>query len=352
MKRLFAYAIAVLVAMCLIEIGLGYIFFLKQSPYPSGTHKALDRVLLRLGYPQTTMSVTDRKTGKPAKLLRRDPILGYGYLPGDYAVTVRSSSSRASYEFDMTIDGEGHRITSLRPNRAGPKIWVLGDSVSNGWVNNDATTFPFVLQSLRPDNSVIDMSVIGYGPVQAYLLAQRALTQGQAPGTVFIAFADYFPERMLVTAAYLKRIRKAPAVSNEFYSGLTLPAAREIGQDGLPKITQVSIKCLESQTCDEGADISSGRQFEILGSLYTGIKARFPKADVAVLYTSGQASAQTQAFFEMLHRHGLVVCDARPRSIVERDTFVPLEEHPGPKAQVYFAKIAREFLETGRCPSP
>jgi hypothetical protein len=341
----------VLLSIFILELTSSHILFLVDSNNKSSTFEIVSRIHDRYFAPPYRMAAQNRDRGEPSKIIRGDPTLGYTYHPG--AHTVRLEGRKETYAFDLTVNAQGHRLTSFSPVHADRTVYVMGDSVASGWINDDALSFPFLLQTRLPEWRIMNLAVPGYGPVQAYLQA-RSLTETLAKAdAILLTHADYFPARAVGEAAYLSNLRRAPAVAGvedaEAFRALLLPVARRLDTRGHPVIDYVPVA---EDSNAAFSPISAEQKNAILAGLYAGVRAAAPDSAVILLYTQGEAGPETLDLFNKLRRAGILVCDGRPGSRLEKDDYLPLDGHPGPKTQNWFAKVADTALRTGQCASP
>lgn len=354
-KRLFLISFYILSITAAAELVSSYALKTKDEGFQSGIAGIVEKALWRFNGQSRQMVSLNRETGKPTQIIRRDAILGYTYQPGPHVITLKDGNAKTSHTFTLTVDDQGRRITSFLPVAGEKTVQIMGDSVASGWINDDVISFPFLLQALAPDWRVSNLAVAGYGPVQAYLQAQSLAERREKVDAFLITYADYFPMRAIGDSANFASLRRAPAISGpemaDDLQTLKLPVVRRLTTDGRPVIDYVSIED-GARDGEEAAKISPEQQLSIVERLYSGVKEAFPESTVAILYTHGNATPQTLELFADLRRTGISVCDARPVSKMDQDDFSPLDGHPGPKTQNWFAKVADNFLRTGQCLQP
>lgn len=352
-RKIFMGLLLALVLFMAVEVVASLALVTGGSHYRLAVTEAYSKVSRLWHGPAHTMEILSREEGGPTRGVREDDLLGYAYQPGSHAITLRGRDGELT--FTLTVDALGRRVTSFLPVPGKARVLVFGDSVSSGWLNDDATSFPFLLQARTPEFQVSNLAVPGYGPVQSYLQARELAESGETVEVVFLTFADYFTRRAVGGRGYFNALQAAPAAhagseAGEF-SAWALPVVRQLGVDGQPVIEYVPIRRGATED-DVMAELSSEVQRSIVHSLYAGVRAAFPESRMVLLYTHGNAGPEARDLFAALRQSGLVVCDARPPNALLRDDFQPLDGHPGPKTQNWFATVAEGFLRTGQCAPP
>lgn len=112
-----------------------------------------------------------------------DPVLGWANRPH-----ARGTRTTSEFTYSVRVNSEGQRGPEVSRERTQDKlrIAVLGDSFAWGWGVAEEDSFPARLERLMPWTEVINFGVVGYGPVQYLLQADRVLAF--QPDLVVVAF--------------------------------------------------------------------------------------------------------------------------------------------------------------------
>jgi hypothetical protein len=118
-----------------------------------------------------------------------DPELGWWLRPGHY---VYRRFREKGAEVEVTIGADRSRRTRVDVDGASaaarPELLALGCSFTFGQDVSDQETWPWRLQALRPDLDVRNRGTAAYGTLQALLLLERVLAQGERPRHVIYGF--------------------------------------------------------------------------------------------------------------------------------------------------------------------
>lgn len=166
------------------------------------------------------------------RFFRAHPTLGYTHVPGQFKVTLGGS-----YTFKATNLVGALRIThpldTYHADDARPRIWILGDSITYGWSVNDEEAYPWLLQERFPDYEVVNFGVSGYGTLHSLIQLREALSSGQPPRVVILAYAAWHDVRN--TFIRIRRKMLAPSAHlgplNQPYARLTPDGRLDIFMD-------------------------------------------------------------------------------------------------------------------------
>lgn len=191
-------------------------------------------MLLRTLSPQAAMfRHADKKAHCPDDL-------GYMvYCPG-----VRVEMKGEHFQFHLTTNAEGERITSPAPSSSSEagEIWILGDSIITGYGINDEDSAPFLVAQ-RSGLRIRNLAVDGLGPAGTLHKFQNSLTSGRPLRAYYLfdysEFADVARESGFTSSAFRRFIQRADAFLSRtsiFYcwlrarpaSGLAVPGASGI----------------------------------------------------------------------------------------------------------------------------
>jgi lysophospholipase L1-like esterase len=110
-----------------------------------------------------------------------DAVLGWRPIPGKYQL---GPYAPGSPPVPVTIRPDGARATGKPPSPEHRAVVLVGCSFTMGWAVADEETWGGRLQAQRPDLDVVNRGVAGYGTLQALLLLEELLRNGQRPAWV------------------------------------------------------------------------------------------------------------------------------------------------------------------------
>ena len=145
------------------------------------------------------------KTESGQNFFEEDPVLGFVPAAGKQQVHF------GRLTFQMTHDASHHRITgSSEPGQTPKKtVWILGDSVTEGWGVNDNETYAWLLQrDLGEDYAVTNFAAAAYGTAHSYLQLEEALSKQKAPDVIILAYGSYHDERNTLARKFRKVLRE------------------------------------------------------------------------------------------------------------------------------------------------
>lgn len=336
MKKTIVVLIVAVLSLLALEVFLGYILWSRKADIPSALYTTAYRMYLRV----TGVSNIDVQRN-PNTMFVPDEYLGYADRPGSYAVRLRDNTTGRMHAFHVTIDSLGNRITSLSPERhAGqPGIWILGDSFTYGWGNNDETTFPFFLQEFLPDFQVVNFGGNGYGNVQGYLQLKRSLEETKLPPAIIVVvYGNYFNIRNVDTPGRLLEYARHP---DTFRTGVELSAyaypSASIGSGGHLRIMYAPIYGTR-KTAFETQDSDTPYHMRVTMKLLDEMAALGRRNGTRMVLAFIQG-VDTDDVVRYASRNGYRIADIRPRKeLHEWDDFNPLDGHPGPLAQDNYAR--------------
>ncbi len=190
--------IPLLLLLATAEMAVRAYYYQKHASYPAGLVQIYEKLLALKG-PATAGA---RHVGQP--YFQADPVIGYKYQPGVHGEAYVQGNRRLDYR--VTIGTDGFRITSANPEAyAGkPGIWIFGCSFTWGLGENDAETFPWLLQRDLPNWRVRNLAIQGYGNLPALLLLNDAAANGKPmPAIAVFVYDTFHMERNVGRPAYL-----------------------------------------------------------------------------------------------------------------------------------------------------
>lgn len=114
-------------------------------------------------------------------LMLDDPEIGFVYKPG-----LEGRLARGDLDFSFRLDRKGFRNPEPWPERVG--LVLLGDSMAFGYGASDGHDWPSLLRARLPSVGIVNLALIGTGPLQhakIFELYGRALG---APAVVHVLF--------------------------------------------------------------------------------------------------------------------------------------------------------------------
>lgn len=329
-----------------VELLAGYLVFYHGDRTHFGLEAAATLIKRRFFYQPEPQVKRDASGQVVSTIFEPDPMLGYRYRSGAFTITLGRGAQ--AYDFRLTTDANGRRVTSFLPVADGRKVWVLGDSLASGWINSDETSFPFLLQARLPGYRVINRAVPGYGPTQAYLQLAHRSAEAEPPAYVFVAFEDFLFDRLVGAPDWIKALSlNCPGQ----WDGLSYPVIRAFGPNG-PEVSSVGFVCQGDPSEQQGLTLTAPEIQALAAQTYQAMANQLTNSQLVLLYLYGTYSPEVQGLFATLREAGITICDARPPNPVEQDTFAPLDPHTGPKTQRYYAQTAATLVTTGHCPQP
>lgn len=286
-----------------------------------------------------------------------DPVLGWRRTPG----TIKRAKEHLNWEF--TIAENGYRSIGPNPAKAKKRVWLFGDSFTEGFWLDDEDTYCRKLQKRFPDWAIELFAVGGYSTFQN-LLQLEALLVTDVPDYVLFSFIPSHLGRN-VADPYLWKYDQAVGQDKIVIPGFVgagfaqfRPAAYLEGE------TELSYqRVYRPQNDDELRGMLTYRpQPYYQEEVATRIVARARDLTVAAggcfyftvlrsaesLRHNGPASAshlQNDTFIRRLQKVGVDIIDADPRVPFEESTFLPVGAHPNPAANDHFANMIALELE-------
>ena len=138
-------------------------------------------------------------------LARPDPVTGYLCVPGTHTISLVKGLHRV--DFRATIGEDGYRIAGPASTgaRNRPELWISGCSFTWGLGLNDEETFPWLVQSAMPEYNVRNLSLNGYGTLQALLQLRDAVSRKQRlPEIAVVVYNDFHLARNVAAGSFLK----------------------------------------------------------------------------------------------------------------------------------------------------
>jgi len=138
----------------------------------------------------------------PKNCILPDTVLGFRPNAGHFQVKLNHD-----FTFETTHNANFQRIC---PDtiQADYQIQLYGCSYTYGFGVDDQFTTACQLQSLLGSSvEVSNLSVLGYGTVQAYLLLQEMVKQGKQPDLAIFHYASFHDDRNVLTPNYRKDLK-------------------------------------------------------------------------------------------------------------------------------------------------
>ncbi len=142
-----------------------------------------------------------------------DPILGWSLIP-EVRMTNSFAIPRKKLRLDYTVstDASGRRITADTDNGGKPVISIYGCSNTFGWGLDDKATYPWLVQSALPEQTVLNYGVSGYSLYQVFLSMERTLERDK-PKVVVLGFSPGLEARSVSDHHYLRILSEEGAMS-------------------------------------------------------------------------------------------------------------------------------------------
>ena len=329
---------AVAVVVVLIELIVGYALFWKQSHGLGSLHE-LAIIARERWFVQPAVSrpvSTPITTYHSAPLPFYKPDANFGFAANEGRQTVTIAKDGLSHRFITTVLPLGNgRATSSSSSSDHPArvIGIFGDSWVFGWGNADETTFPFILQSRFPTDLVRNFAFNGWSNIHALIKLKSLMSQGDELNVVVMAYADFYDERNVAAPSRLKGYKKNLMTKDYMpdMPGYGHPRARLM--QGRLVVDMIPLFCEDNGLCDQ-PDPSERAQHKVTLSVLAEARSVFPHARYLLAYLRGPDESPVVASATAL---GYETVDLRQKTPLEWDDFIPLDDHPGPKAHVAFA---------------
>lgn len=133
-----------------------------------------------------------------------DPDLGWVPAPekrSENGFAIPRKGLRLNYT--VTTDSEGRRITASAPSDGTTTVSIYGCSNTFGWGLDDEATFPWLLQTARPDLRVLNYGVSGYSLYQMLLRMEKTIERDK-PAVVVLGFSPGLEARSVSDHHYLR----------------------------------------------------------------------------------------------------------------------------------------------------
>lgn len=308
---------ALVVAAMALTLLLGE---LGARAWSYGKHSALADIIRRETAPRQVGRLTFDKP-----MLQTDPDLGSAMKPGVYHLALVSGEQR--HNFTVTIGEDGWRVADAPASCPKGEIWLLGDSWVYGVGHNDNTTMGWLLQKRLPDYCVRNYSASGFGTVQAFVQVRKMMATGTRPAVIVALYADFHDIRNVASPKRLSQIAVAPGAEN--WLGDLKHARATLGSDGSVTVDYVPLlmKGLHEVKNLEALDPPPAYKKAVTQALLAGIARESNGARLLLGYLAGSLPLTAPEYQTVDMRAG-------PS---DWDDFMPLDAHPGPKAQAYFA---------------
>lgn len=335
--RLSVRLTAIVVVVVLIEVVTGYALFWTHAHGLGALHElvimAKGRWRTQPDAPPSAGPVTTWHSA-PLPFYRPDASFGFAANEGRQTVTITKDNLRHRFVTTILPEGNG-RATSHTQSPGHPEqiIGVFGDSWVFGWGNADETTFPFLLQSRFPNDLIRNYAFNGWCNTQALIKLKSIAQQGDELNVVVMAYADFYDERNVAAPSRLRGYTKSLLTRDYMPNapGYGHPRARLT--HGRLIIDVVPLFCEDNGLCDQ-SNPSESTQHKVSLAILTEARRVFPRARYLLAYLHGPDESSVVAGAPAL---GYEVVDLRPKTPLEWDDFSPLDDHPGPKAQVAYA---------------
>ena len=335
MKKRFSVFIGCIIFFIIVEIFLGYLFWIRKTGMSSTTFRLINRAYSCL-HPRQDLENID-VSFYPGSMYVPDKYLGYSDVPGSYTVTLTDKTSGKQHSFVTTINKKGNRITSFTPElfEGKKEIWIFGDSLAYGWGNNDETTFPFFLQQFLLRFRVVNYADGGYGNIHEYLQLKRELENNLPPEIIVIVYGTYFNDRNVAAPTRLKRYKYNDAFWQIDAEAFLHPKASL--SNGELEIEYVPL-FWDFHKASDDKDPGKEYQYEVTKKILSEIYNLGDKngAGLILAFISGTDSDKVVSYAKKI---GYFISDLRPKDDKrEYDNFMPFDVHPGPLAQNNYAR--------------
>lgn len=110
----------------------------------------------------------------------------YRHAPGATEIRLRSG-----FSWRMTHNEEGLRITGTNQISGDHNLWLMGCSLTHGWSVHDEESYPWLVQRVLSNVSVLNGGVSGFGTIHSRLLFHELITTQGKPDVVVYAYGTF-----------------------------------------------------------------------------------------------------------------------------------------------------------------
>ncbi|MDW8369832.1 MAG: GDSL-type esterase/lipase family protein [Geminicoccaceae bacterium] len=142
-------------------------------------------------------------------LMLDDPEIGFLYKPG-----LEGRLARGDLDFSFRLDGRGFRNPEPWPERVGAVL--LGDSMAFGYGASDGSDWPSLLRARLPSVGIVNLALIGSGPLQQAKIFER---YGRALGAPVVVHVLFPGNDMADDAAFSRWLQSDRRISYRKFRG-------------------------------------------------------------------------------------------------------------------------------------
>lgn len=209
--RRFAFlAIALVLGIAVLEVGLRVVIFQSESVYPTAFHRAYHRFRNESFVEKSNFRIPDPGAITEENRIQAHDEFGWTYRPGDHSSTwgyEYAFGLTVSDHLKITIADDGFRVSSADPARyvGKPEIHVFGCSMVFGHGISDEETIPWKMQLAFPNHCVKNRAMSGYGNVQGFKQLERSVNDGEAPKVAVFVYNPFHVFRNYGSPSWLSR---------------------------------------------------------------------------------------------------------------------------------------------------
>lgn len=142
-------------------------------------------------------------------LMLDDPEIGFLYKPG-----LEGRLARGDLDFSFRLDGKGFRNPEPWPERVG--VVLLGDSMAFGYGASDGSDWPSLVRARLPSVGIVNLALIGSGPLQQAKIFER---YGRALGAPVVVHVLFPGNDMADDAAFSRWLQSDRRISYRKFRG-------------------------------------------------------------------------------------------------------------------------------------
>lgn len=285
------------------------------------------------------------------KFFRAHPTLGYTHLPGQYKVTLAGSYTFKATNLENTLRIT-HPLDTYHTDAARKQMWILGDSITYGWSVNDEEAYAWLLQESFPDYEVVNFGVSGYGTLHSLIQLREALSRGQAPRVVVLAYASWHDVRN--TFIRIRRKMLAPSASlgplNQPYARLTGDGRLEIFMDTVeyrefPLMRRSAFVHALEETYDNYEE-RHAHSHEVTKAIIKEMLDLCRAHNIEIVFASLTSDPTTADMSAYCQRLGIKTVSIYVDMNIKENNNLPYDSHPSALAHKQYARRLETFLRT------
>lgn len=259
-------------------------------------------------------------------------------------------------DYTVTTDANGRRLTSENTPPAGPGISFYGCSNTFGWGLDDQATYPWLVQSDRPDHRVHNYGVSGYSLYQMLLRMEQTIERDK-PAVVVLGFSPGLEARSISDHHYLRILSE---------QGGTPPSCLSVeGKNGKRSLKRFGLEAYKHLPLSDKSPLIKLVERRLNRLLYAGRAkgdARRKTTEHLLLLMENLCKKHGAIFLvqylvantgyrEFLHQTGMnwapgpVDLDQCDQAGNYRYRLAPFDGHPNPPANREFAKALAPVLD-------